>query len=165
MQDRLMEILIRVMATTSTTSPLHNDREFRMSLSNSDTLGDCVNGSWLQSQMSQSQRLNVLCSNFQRRNTSTNRHGLNWEAFLSQFLDQWNTPLKHSRVYVNQVDTNTRAWSNLCFNLFESAFHMTSTKVTSTCNLNVVTSIDRSSHDIRIDGSGSHTWNHERRSS
>ncbi|KAH3662367.1 hypothetical protein OGAPHI_005619 [Ogataea philodendri] len=101
LQDWLMEVLERVVTTTSSTSPLHNNREVRVGLSNVDTLADGVNRTWLQSQVGQAQSLNVFGSNFERWNTSSNRQRLDRESLGSQILDQWNTPLEHSWADIN----------------------------------------------------------------
>ncbi|KAH3679793.1 hypothetical protein WICPIJ_008527 [Wickerhamomyces pijperi] len=86
-------------------------------------------------------------------------HLLDWVTLFSQLLDQWNTPLQHSWVDVDQVDTNTSTWLDLLDNVVQGSSEGLWVEVTTTGNFNVVTGVQSGSDKVWVNSGWSHTWN------
>jgi hypothetical protein len=92
LKNRLVEILKRVVTTTTASSPLEKDRERRVGLGDVDDSLDGINGTGLEGDVLKTQRLNVLVGNLDGRNTSTDGKTLNGNTLSSELTNKRNLP-------------------------------------------------------------------------
>ncbi|TKW54870.1 hypothetical protein CTA1_24 [Colletotrichum tanaceti] len=155
-EDRLVEVLVRVVATATTTSPLQNDREGRVGLGNVDDGLDRIHGTGLEADVLQAKRVDVLLGDLDGGNTGTNSQALDGHTLGSESSEHGDLPLHGARVDVNEVYTNTTTGRDRALDLLQSSSHHAWVKVTATSQLNVVASVHSSSNEIPGDSAGCH---------
>ncbi|KAI6757458.1 hypothetical protein HG531_003283 [Fusarium graminearum] len=103
LENRVMEILERVVTTTTTSGPLKHNREVGVGLGDVDDGLDGIKRTRLEADVLKAKGLNVLLCNLDRRNTSTDGKTLDGNTLRSELLDQRNLPSHGTRVDIDQL--------------------------------------------------------------
>src|SRR5258708_11082629 len=159
-----MEILVRVVTTGTTTGPLHDDREVRVSSSNSHHLPDALDGSGLECYMLDTglaKRANDLGSLLSARDTCSNTEPLNRQALTLEILPERELEVELTRVDIEGVERNTNTWRNLGLNFGDLGADGGGVVVTSSSEFNVITRAEDGRDKARLDSRWSHTSNHD----
>src|SRR6187549_59254 len=133
-----------MVTTTSSTSPLKDNWEGRVGLGYVDHRLDRLDGARLESDVLETKGLDVLLSDLDGRDTSTDGQTLNRDTLGSQSPNQRNLPRHCSGVDVNQVDRDTPTSRNSLLDLRESLRHGPGIVVSTSSQLDVVTGVHRS---------------------
>ncbi|TFA99144.1 hypothetical protein CCMA1212_009009 [Trichoderma ghanense] len=161
LEDRLVEVLERVVTTTTATSPLQNDGERGVRLGNVDDGLDGLDRAGLEGNVLQAQSLNVLLSNLDRGHTSSNGQPFNGHALRAKSANEGNLPAHGAGVDIDEVDGDTATRRNGLLDLLQCRGHHLGVEVTTTGKLDMVSSIHRRSDKVPGDGRRGHAGNHD----
>src|SRR5271154_2076216 len=141
LQNRLMEIFVRVMPASTTTSPLKDDRKGWVSLGDVDNCLNSIHGARFEGDVLDAESVNIFLSHLNRWDTGANGETLDWYTFGSQLSEKWDLPSHGTRVDIDEVDSDTTAWRNSLFDLVQRLGHSFRIIVATASQLDLVSSI------------------------
>ncbi|KAF5342127.1 hypothetical protein D9611_001434 [Ephemerocybe angulata] len=163
-EDGLVEVLERVVSPGTSTSPLHDDGEVGVGRGDVDDLTDAVDGTRLERDVLDSsglESLNDLDSLLGGGDASSNTEAFDGEPLLPHLLPERELEGELARVDVEGVEGNADAIGNQLLNLSDLGTKSLCVVVSSTRQLDVVSSIQDGTDKAGLDSGRGHTSNHD----
>jgi hypothetical protein len=163
-ENGLVEILARVVTTCTTTSPLENNRVVRMSGGNGYDLADTLDGAGFKGDMTNAGRfqpLDNIGGLFRCRNTSGDAKTFDGDALTLHVLPERELERKLAGVDIEGVEGKTNTRRNLREYFGDFGTESCGVVMPPTSKLNVVASTKSGADEASLDGSRSHTRDHE----
>jgi hypothetical protein len=163
-QDRLMEIFERVMSSRATTRPLHDDWEVRIGGGNADNLTNAIDGTGLESDVLDAGSLETLDnfdSLFRGRDTSSDAETFDRKAFFPHLLPERELEGKLTRVDIQGIESDTNTSGNEFLNFGDLGAKGSSVVVTTAGQLDMISGVENSADEARLDSRGRHTSDHD----
>jgi hypothetical protein len=164
-ENGLVEVLTRVVTTSTTTSPLENNGVVRVSGGDGYDLADAFDGAGFEGDMANAGRfqpLDDLCGLFCCGDTSGNTETFDGDALTLHILPEWELERKLAGVDVEGVESETDTGGDLREDFGNFRTQSCGVVVPTTSELGVVASAKGGTDKASLDSSRSHTGNHER---
>jgi hypothetical protein len=118
-KNRLMEVFKRVVTSSTTSSPLEDDRKVGIGLGNIHNLSNAINGTRFERDVPDfrnPQTLNDFCSFLCTRDTSSDAESLDWKTLPAHLLQQRNWK-PNWRGFIEGIERDANTCWDLCLNL------------------------------------------------
>src|SRR5271156_2235516 len=148
LQNWLMEIFVRVVTASTTSSPLKDDRKGWVSLGDVDNCLNSIHGARFERDVLDAESVNIFLSHLNRWDTSANGEALNGYTIGSQLSEKWDLPGHGTRVDIDEVDSNTTPWRNSLLDLVQRLGHRFRIIVAPASQLDLVSSIHCRGHKV-----------------
>src|SRR6266550_6401299 len=164
-QNRLMEVFIRVVTTSSASCPLHNNWKVWVCRCDVDDLADAFNGSRFERYMLNTcdpQRIYYLSSLFGGRNAGCDTKTFNGQTLLLHFLPERKLEAKLARVDIQRIQRDTDAGRDLLLNFGNFGAESCSVIVSTTREFDMITCVENGADKSAFHCCRGHTSHHNR---
>src|SRR3569833_2782489 len=161
LQDGLVEILERVMATAAAAGPLQDHGERGVRLGNVDNSLDRIHRAGLERDVLQAERLDVLLGHLDRGNASSDGEAFDGHALGSQASDQRNLPAHRVWFHVDEIESDDSSGRDSLLDLQQGFRHGLGVVVAATSQLDVIAGIHGRRHKVPRHGRRGHAGHHD----
>ena len=165
-ENRLVEILARMVTSSTTASPLHDDREVRVRGGDVDHLTNAIDRAGLEGDVldaSVTESIDDLGGLLRARDASSNTEAFHGETFAPHLLPERELEAKLARVDVESVESDADAGRDVGLDLGDLRAQSSSVIMSTASELNMVPSIENGADETGLHGRGGHTCNHDGR--